>query len=232
MRNLILIFLLVSQMVSCGKKNSTDLTSNVPTSNSYEQKIPGSNTSIVFAVSRTGLLWSQLATNKISTILDSGLYSHLVEFDLDQNDLMEVGCPKYNTALRAEKVAFWVAYLATISNIESGYATNFWIWDRLHKKTSGLLMVSSEDADKYLRPITGINYSMSKLLDPSLNIETGIGLLYLQLSGQLNNQSSSNKLFYFDNDTLWPTVGLSLRTDKVEFMKLFGFYTSQFSWCK
>lgn len=232
MRNLILIILLASQMVSCGKNNSAVLTSNVPNSNSYEQKIPGTNSSIVFAISRTGLSWSQLATNKISAILDSGLYSRLVELDLDQGDLREIGCPKYNNAIRAEKISFWVAYLATISNIESGYAANFWIWDRLHKKTSGLLMVSSEDADQYLRPITGINYSMSKLLDPSLNIETGIGLLYLQLSGQLNNQSSSNKLFYFDNGSLWATVGLSLRTDKIEFTKLFGFYTNQFSWCK
>jgi len=227
---LILSFFLL--IASCGKSKPMVTPTSSTVSNTYEQKIPGTDSSLIFAPSKNGFIWSQFFTNKISTVLDSGTYSHILDFNLDQDDLNLIGCPNFNKAQRAERMSFWIAYLATISNIESGYATNFWVWDRLHKKSAGLLMVSSEDADEFLKPLTGVNYSMTKLLDPSLNIESGIGLLYLQLSGQLSNQSTSNKLFYFDSKTLWNTVGLSLRTDKNEFLRSFGFYTNQFQWCR
>jgi hypothetical protein len=232
MKKIILLIFGSVLIVSCGKGTNQIATTASNPSSTYEQRIPGSDSSIKILTSRSGLAWQPFYTNKISQILEGGIYGHIIDIDLDKSNLSELGCPKYNTASKIEKTTFWIAYLATISNIESGYASNFWIWDRWHKKSSGLFMVSAEDVDEYLSPTTGINYSITKLLDPSLNIESAIGLLYLQLTGQLHNQTTNNKLFYFDSKASWVTIGLSLRTDKAEFVRTFSFYSSQFPWCR
>lgn len=230
MKKIILMVTLALIITSCGKSNSTSQNGITGVSQTLGQSIPTNGNSIDtnVAVSRLGLLWSLQFTSSVVNHLSGPALSELNYIKINNEDLRSLGCPRFNDLSQNNKTTFWIYFISAIADVESGYQSNFIFWDREHKFTAGLLLISKGVANQIVSPQTGRLYDRGDLLNYDTNIEVGLHILRRQLLGAGDTRGEDRGHLFTRETFMWPS--LSYRRDLV--ISAFNKNASKMAWCR
>ncbi|MBC7429971.1 MAG: lytic transglycosylase domain-containing protein [Bacteriovorax sp.] len=128
---------------------------------------------------RKKYFWDNSWNDAISNEIDQKINNDMITEYIDQDDLISLGCPGFNSADADSKKDFWIVFLSSLARAESAFNTK--VRSRAPKGghgNYGLLQLSKATA----REQCGIN-DPKDIADPAMHLRCGVKLLAWQLKG-------------------------------------------------
>lgn len=123
--------------------------------------------------------WDNSWNTFISEAIDNDPESVMLTSAIDEKDLLELGCPGFNSADTEAKKDFWVVFFSSLARAESAFNVKVKsIAPKGRHGNYGLLQLSKRTA----REQCGLD-SPEDLVNPSEHLRCGVKLLNWQLKG-------------------------------------------------
>jgi hypothetical protein len=145
--------------------------------------------------SSNGLPWKESYTLALDEMFSKTELDELFNANINQEDLVAVGCPGLNSSTFLEKKYFYIAFMAAIAEAESDYEVRSETYNPGdHTMNIGLLQVDQASADRHAGKFFNHNFNNEDLKKPEMNLKVGTLILRNQVSG-MHTTYTKNRLF-------------------------------------
>lgn len=123
--------------------------------------------------------WDNSWNHFIIEAIDNDLESVMLTSSIDEKDLLELGCPGFNSADAESKKDFWVVFFSSLTRAESAFNVKVKsIAPKGRHGNYGLLQLSKRTARQHC----GLD-TPEELISPNEQLRCGVKLLNWQLRG-------------------------------------------------
>ncbi len=144
-----------------------------------------------------------------------------------REDLEQVQCQGYSNATLQEKQNFWVVFFASMAAFESSFNPELRFYEEsLEEFSEGLLQLSLSDRSS--SPLCN-HINEETLLEPTLNLKCGLGIMLRQLKGSPSRDLLPGTLF--PKKAYYWSV-LTRPSSKTKVIEFFKSHLIQLSFCK